>query len=662
MKKLTVNLAPDHLQTICDKASPLGAIEELIWNALDADATEVCVRLTYTNLGALGRITVSDNGSGFTPKQCEEAFEKLGGSSKKHQTQSSKGRMIHGKEGKGRIKAFKIGKSVTWKSCYKKGEELREFTVSGSYQNLLSFSMTDDKPCSNKTQTTGVTVTIDSIDSNFSSVLNASAAEKLTSKFAIYLLKYPGISITFDNQVVAPEQLVDHRRIYPVSLDVEGKKFEAELDIIEWTCQTQRAIYFCDKNGFSFEETAPSIQAPGFNFTAHLRSDEIKELFNQGVFLSSGLDPATKLVLEPVRDVLRTHFRERDSAKAQDIIALWKEEKIYPYQNIQQESPVERAERQVFDICALRMHEYIKDFERTEKDNKRVMFRLLQEALTTNPRSVQKILSEVLNLSQEDQDDFAQILERTKLSAVISATRIILDRLDFLDSLDPLLYGRYQKSLKERTQLQNILTEELWVFGEQYTYGCTEKNLRNILISHLEHLGRDKLISDDAVGDVTDDEGKQRRFDIMLHRTYTGLPSHFSYLVIELKRPALTIGKKELGQISDYAYAISNNDRFDKDKTRWDFVLLGTKLDDFARAKANPHDRAPGHYDTSPDGKVNIYVKPWASVIQEARWRYEFYKEKMQLETFENGENGEQDGGLTYLQKKYSALLPSEVA
>ena len=38
MKKLTVNLETDHLQTICDKASALGAIEELIWNALDADA------------------------------------------------------------------------------------------------------------------------------------------------------------------------------------------------------------------------------------------------------------------------------------------------------------------------------------------------------------------------------------------------------------------------------------------------------------------------------------------------------------------------------------------------------------------------------------------------------------------------------------------------
>ena len=445
MKSLTVNLEPDHIQTICDKASPLGAIEELIWNALDADATEICISFSYGKMEALTRVTVSDNGMGFTPKQCEESFERLGGSSKKHQTQTPKGRSIHGKEGKGRLKSFKIGKKVTWKSRYKKGKEFREFTVSGDYVNLRNFSMSDDVPCPNSVKTTGVTVTIDNIGSNFYSAFNDSAPEKLMSKFAIYLLKYPSIAITYDGQSIKPSQIVEHQKTYPVTIVIDGKEIEAELDIIEWKQQTQRAIFFCDTNGFSFEETAPNIQAPGFNFTAHLRSDEIKKLYDQGVLISSGLDPATKLVLEPVRDVLRSHFRERDSAKAQDIIAIWKEEKIYPYENTLQESPVERAERQVFDICALRVHEYVKDFEKTERDNKRIIFRLLQEALNTNPRSVQKILSEVLNLNQEDQDDFAQILERTKLSAVISATRLILDRLDFLDSLDPLLYGKYQR-------------------------------------------------------------------------------------------------------------------------------------------------------------------------------------------------------------------------
>ena len=216
--------------------------------------------------------------------------------------------------------------------------------------------------------------------------------------------------------------------------------------------------------------------------------------------------------------------------------------------------------------------------------------------------------------------------------------------------------------MKERTQFQNILTEELWVFGEQYAFGCSEKTLRNVLLAHINYIGRNKLVGDDEVGEVTDDKGKTRRFDIMLHRTYSGLPSHFNHLIIELKRPSLTIGQNELNQISGYAYAVSRDDRFDKEKTRWDFVLLGTKLDSYAEEKTNPSDRLPGHYETSQNGKVNVYVKTWASIIQDARWRYQFYKEKMRLESFESGDNEEQDTGLSYLQKKYSALLPPDVA
>ncbi len=105
-KLLTVNLAPDHLQSICDKASALGAIEELIWNSLDANATKVEIGFVYNQMNGLSRVTVVDNGDGFTPTQCEEAFEHLGGSSKKRMSITSKGRTVHGKEGKGRIKAI----------------------------------------------------------------------------------------------------------------------------------------------------------------------------------------------------------------------------------------------------------------------------------------------------------------------------------------------------------------------------------------------------------------------------------------------------------------------------------------------------------------------------------------------------------------------------
>lgn len=46
-------------------ASPLAAIEELVWNALDADASEVKIDVIQNPLGAVDAIRISDNGTGI---------------------------------------------------------------------------------------------------------------------------------------------------------------------------------------------------------------------------------------------------------------------------------------------------------------------------------------------------------------------------------------------------------------------------------------------------------------------------------------------------------------------------------------------------------------------------------------------------------------------
>ncbi|WP_300585089.1 ATP-binding protein [Marivita sp.] len=47
------------------KAQPIQALSELVWNSLDADATEVSVELEHDALGGLSKIYVRDNGHGI---------------------------------------------------------------------------------------------------------------------------------------------------------------------------------------------------------------------------------------------------------------------------------------------------------------------------------------------------------------------------------------------------------------------------------------------------------------------------------------------------------------------------------------------------------------------------------------------------------------------
>jgi hypothetical protein len=422
------------------------------------------------------------------------------------------------------------------------------------------------------------------------------------------------------------------------------------LTVIEWNTPTERALYFCDDAGFALEECPPGIQAPGFHFTAYLKSPIVLELVEEGAFAFEDMHPVVSSILDAAKSTLRAHFRSREATRAVDLVKQWQEEKVYPYESSDQ-SPLKQVEREVFDVCAVKVHEYLPNFERTEAKNKRLTFRLLREALENNPDTLQTILRQVLDLPQEQQDDLAAILGRTHLAAIINVAKTVVDRLDFVGSLDSLLFGEFKKTLLERKQLHRILAEELWIFGEQYTLAIDDQSLANVLRKHIEILERDDLAPDETT-EVSDLEGTNRIVDLMLHRQIPQLqPDHFEHLVIELKRPNCKLGQKELGQIENYAFSVADDERFDKARTKWTFILVGNELAPFADRKCREHGRQYGHIHASDDGAVNIYVKKWSTIIAEAKWRYQFFKDKLELEVTTAD-------GLRYLRQKHCERMP----
>ena len=58
MKQIYVQAQPDHIESL-SKSAPIAAVEELVWNALDADAREVKVDLITNPLGAVEAVRVS---------------------------------------------------------------------------------------------------------------------------------------------------------------------------------------------------------------------------------------------------------------------------------------------------------------------------------------------------------------------------------------------------------------------------------------------------------------------------------------------------------------------------------------------------------------------------------------------------------------------------
>jgi hypothetical protein len=570
--KVKVQVQNDHLERISKVRKPILAVAELIWNGLDANATRVNVDFKHNGLGGLDEITVTDNGDGICHHDAILAFKNLGGSHKRGVVRSkSKRRLLHGKAGKGRFKAFALGDLVEWDTEFQNNGSAATFKISGSRLDLGTFEISDPVVLAEKKR--GTEVKIRGIQKNFPSLEGGIAIQELTQYFALYLREYPDVSIYYNGQKIDPssiEERVTNFEIGSITLD-DGKTVSPQLTVIEWKTFADRSLFLCDSAGFALAEIPPGIQAPGFNFTAYLKSDYIRELDDQDALLLEDLHPDIKKLLEPTKDILREHFRKRTSESARALVEQWKKEKVYPYEG-KPANIIDETERQVFDVVALNIHTYLPDFNKGDIRSRKLSLRLIKQALEKSPTALQAILSDVFNLPPEKQEEFATLLKKTTLPAMIKASRIVTDRLDFLKALELLVFNPKSKAtLLERQQLHKILADHTWIFGEEFNLTVNDKSLTEVLAKHLQLMGRKLeddqpvLRNDDSVGIV----------DLMLSRRIPQPKAEErEHLVIELKRPKQDVDGAVAAQIESYAIAVATDERFRDTKTRWIFWAI----------------------------------------------------------------------------------------
>jgi hypothetical protein len=240
----------------------------------------------------------------------------------------------------------------------------------------------------------------------------------------------------------------------------------------------------------------------------------------------------------------------------------------------------------------------------------------------------------------------AHLLDRTTLSEIISATKLITDRLEFLQGLQELIFSSdFHKSTKERAQLHRILAPNAWIFGEQYHLAIDDQNLTAVLRKHKELLGEDIVIDDP----VRREDGTDGVVDLMFSRCIAqrGVTDR-EHLVVELKRPSVPIGNKEAEQIESYAHAVAADPRFRDTKTRWVFWAVSTDITDAIRRRASQRDRAKGILYQSDDAPIiTIWVKCWAEIVEDAQARMRFFQDRL-------GYTPDRDASLDHLRVTYN--------
>ncbi|MGI5269036.1 ATP-binding protein [Nonomuraea sp. CA-218870] len=617
MGTVHIEAKPDHLLRLARQKDPVGAVVEMIWNALDAEASLVTVDLEINELGGVESVSISDDGHGMPNASCRSYFGGLGGSWKttaKVSPQLKRG--LHGRSGQGRLRVFALGGQVRWATVAEAADGRIERTViSGSVDSPADFDISQPEPvqlpCGTRVEA--------SVPADFVGRLTQDdTAQQLASTFAPFLAANPDVRIVYQGTPLDPATVWTDVAEYPLPWPDSDGYAAPVVRVIEWPKDVGRVLALCDTNGVVLDDVSPGIQAPGYHFTAYLLWDGFVE--RRDDLSLAELDEIAPL-LAIARDTLRTHFKQREQERRARLIQEWKTEGVYPYSA----GPVEPAravERELFDEVATRIARRLPGVTQS----KRTTLRLLREIISHDPSGLYPVLDELFRLPQPEQEELKRILQRTSLAEVIKATSQVTDRLDFLAALKKLVFEpEVSRTLKERSELHKILERETWIFGDAYTLMVSDQSLDTVLKRHLMALGREP--GNGQLHPVRREDGRTGIVDLMLGRAHRGTFGR-EHLVVELKAPKVKIGQVEVAQIKSYAKAVVGDPQFHDARVSWDFWVVSTEMDDVVREDASAPHLPPGCIAEWKNG-VRIWARTWSEIIDDCEDRLHFYRDRL---------------------------------
>jgi hypothetical protein len=646
METFQLVAADDHVRGLAHEGDAVRAVAELVWNSLDADATRVSIDLFRNSSEGIDGVSVSDNGHGMSAEAAASGFRNIGGSWKRVTRRSPGDRPLHGKFGRGRLRAFALGSDVVWESV---GADVTGQSVSvriaAEPGTVDKWSVSTPRPTDAATGTVFRSTGKQGLDR----LGREDARNLLLSEFAPYLIDRPAIEVVYDQTVLRPADNVESDTRLALEWTFESIQLDAELRIIEWRKATQSSVALTDENAVVVD-TLDRAPAPDFRYSAYIMWSRMPEFEGQWMLANVGQDSELAGLLTTANQAIVDHFEARRSARRREQVGKWKANGSYPYEG-EPESAEDSIERATFDVLSTAISKHVP----SAKGQQKLILGLLKESLQQQPERVGDLIDQWIGLPEQERQDFDRLLKHTGLSRLIQANTNISNRLEFLRALELMVFDPETVDLVgERDHLHRILEKELWVFGEQFNMMASERGLSFVLDRHLEILGDE--IETKSVKRL---DGKGGRVDLLLSAKAKEY-DRARHLVIELKAPKIIATMKEVEQIKSYARTVTADAQFAGGDVIWDFWLITSEFDASVQEERNQSNRERGIVfasDGTPDQprRVRVWAKTWSEIIQEARDRLAYYQDIMSRDvTLEEARE--------YLIRNHADVIPEGLA
>lgn len=629
MTVLSLVAKQDYLEKVARTRDPIRAVSEFVWNALDADATRTSVEFGLNVLGGIEEIVIRDNGVGISRAHADRDFGNLGNSWKRTSQRTPRlQRALHGKEGRGRLRFFSLAERGLWRTVYRERGAMQELLIEISAGALEKCNVSDAS--SSSRAETGTVVELAPLKEPFDWLLSREAFLEFNAVFASYVLQYPDVSISYNGRAIDPADTIFQSYEFPVQAIIGPHRTveDLSLKVIEWNSQVEsRKIYLGGESGIVLGSQSGHVTAPGFEFSAYANSAFFQEMADANLLdLDDLSDPDFMFVMEHIRDRLGEYFRQRQAERSQGLIEDLKSEGAYPYEGDPKDE-VERRERDVFDIATYAVSSYSREFKKADTSLRRMTLTLLREAIRHNPDALSTILRAVVNLPKVRQDEFSSLLQKTELGNIISASSLIADRVTVLQVLSSMVFSpQYRSTVKERGELDAVVRDNTWLFGERFHITLPEAGLTRVMERVAEELGSGR-----SLRRVRKPDGATGRLDCFLGRSVPHPDENRrEFIVVELKRPSLKIGRVELDQLEDYVNSLKGQRDFARTDTYWNFYLVTGEYDPSITDRITQKDRPIGLFLEKENSRV--WVKTWSELIRECEGRLQFIQDKLRVE------------------------------
>ncbi len=616
------------------------AVAELIWNGYDARAKNIELNFETNAIDIIYQLNIVDNGDGIDLSTLHETFGAFLDSKKRNLSKRSS--YIRGKRGKGRFSFATFSGKATWHTVYLSENKLLEYDIIIN-QNDKDYYEDINYKISNSNQTGTVLKLEELFGVSGYSFSSREFKEYLAKEFGWFLLlnKTSEFSLKINGEAVVFDHLVEEQEKHQIEIKGSERTFDFGLTYVRWREKIGDKYYFYfldseqkevakvltsyNNNAADFHHSI-YIQSTYFNDFHYNESDGNTEMFgknqNDIIFKNLAKDLDTYL-FQKQKDYIR-------KTGANDLVEKLVQKGVFPKFSSNKYDMERRND--LIDVVKELYAIQPKIFKNLKPEQEITFLGFLNLLLDSDEReNILSIIENVVSLKKEEREELTLLLKRTNFSKIVNTIKLIENRYKVTALLKKFVFDLKQFTT-ERDHIQGAIEENYWLFGEQYHLVSADVNFEKLLSNYLY------IIDGVEAKQKIDSYEKNRRPDIFMCRK-RNVPDTLDHeyeleenIMVELKRPTVTVTKKEFRQIDDYLDFILKNDKFNSQLRRWKFYVISNKVDSYIEKQYEAFKDKGKRFLVQQAGKYEIYALTWDDLFRTFEIKHNYLLEKLNFD------------------------------